>query len=98
MFEHAPEKIIVDFGFAEMKRTIPELILHEGLPSRKQIEDWGTGPDHTILMSEMTKSEDSINQFYFTAHHTKVTVLFITQYLYMSGKLSRTISLNCHYT
>lgn len=107
MFECTPEKMIVAYGqhqpiFLEMNMTIPKLILHEGLPSRAQIEEWSIDSEHTVLllddmMSEVTKSEDSINLFCVTAHHRKITVLFLTQNLYMPGKYSRTISLNCHY-
>lgn len=107
MFEDQPDKIIYAYGqyqplFDDMKKTIPGLILHEGLPSKDQINHWSSFSNHIILvlddmMGQVVKDEDSINLFCVTAHHRKVTVIFLTQNLCMPGKHARTISLNCHY-
>jgi len=107
MFEIPPQKIIYAFGeyqplFSEMEQTIPGLILHQGLPDREQVEDWSKDSPHTVLilddlLNSVTKSEDALFLFCVTAHHRRVSVLFLTQNLYMPGKYARTISLNCHY-
>lgn len=107
MFEKLPEKIIVAYGqyqpmFEQMEKTIPGLILHAGLPSRNQIEEWSANSSHTVLllddmMNEVTRNQDSVTLFCVTAHHRNVTVIFLTQNLFTQGVFARTISLNCHY-
>jgi len=107
MFMIPPEKIVFAYGkyqplFEDMIKTIPGLILYQGLPSREEIEEWSNDSKHTIIvldnmMNQVAKNEDSLFLFCVTAHHRSVTVLFLTQNLYMPGKYARTISLNCHY-
>jgi hypothetical protein len=76
--------------------------LHQGLPSKEQIEEWSDDVEHTVLvlddmMMQVAKSEESLNLFCVTAHHRRVSVFMLAQNLYMPGKFARTISLNCHY-
>jgi len=107
MFEIPPQKIVYAYGeyqplYNEMEKTIPELVLHQNLPSKEDIDSWSTGSNHTILilddlLNQVTQNQDSVYLFCVTAHHRRVTVLFLTQNLYMPGKYARTISLNCHY-
>jgi len=107
MFEIPPDKIVYAYGeyqplYDEMEKTIPELTLHQNLPSKEEIDTWSSGSKHTVLilddlLNQVTQSQDSLFLFCVTAHHRCVTVLFLTQNLYMPGKYARTISLNCHY-
>jgi len=107
IFKTPPIKIIFAYGeyqpiLEKMEKNIEGLILHQGLPSREQIEEWSDQCKYTVLilddmMNQVTKNEGSLYLFCVTAHHRKVTVLFLTQNLYMPGKYARTISLYCHY-
>ena len=107
MFQTPPERIFIAYNayqplFEEMEKQIDRLILHQGLPSKEQIEDWSQDVQHTVLvlddmMMQVTKSEESLNLFCVTAHHRRVSVFMLAQNLYMPGKFARTISLNCHY-
>lgn len=107
MFQKPPERIVIAYTefqplFEEMEKSIDTLILHQGLPSKEQIDEWSDGVEHTGLvlddmMMQVAKSEESLNLFCVTAHHRRVSVLMLAQNLYMPGKFARTISLNCHY-
>lgn len=107
MFEITPTKIIIAYGewqplFDKMEENVPNITFHQGLPSRDNIEQWSTNSEHTVLViddliAQVTKSEDTAYLFCVTAHHRRVTVMLLTQNLYMPGKNSRTISLQCQY-
>ncbi len=107
MFQTPPERIVIAYTeyqplFEEMEKNIDRLILHQGLPSKDQIDEWSEGVQHTVLvlddmMMQVAKSEESLNLFCVTAHHRRVSVFMLAQNLYMPGKFARTISLNCHY-
>lgn len=107
MFQKPPERIVIAYTeyqplFEKMEKSIDTLILHQGLPSKEQIDEWSDGVEHTVLvlddmMMQVAKSEESLNLFCVTAHHRRVSVLMLAQNLYMPGKFARTISLNCHY-
>ena len=106
MFTIPPSKVIYAYSeyqpiFDEMLNTVPNFILHQGLPNREEVEHYSEGSDHTILilddmMLKIGKSEDCVHLFTVTSHHRNITVLFLSQNLYPPGKYSRTISLNCH--
>ena len=73
---------------------IDKLILHQGLPSKEQIEDCSQEVQHTFLvldniMMQVTKNEESLNLFCVTAHHRRVSVFMLAQNLYMPGKFHR---------
>lgn len=107
MFQTPPERIVIAYTeyqplFEEMEKNIDRLILHQGLPSKDQIDEWSEGVQHTVLvlddmMMQVAKSEESLNLFCVTAHHRRISVFMLAQNLYMPGKFARTTSLNCHY-
>lgn len=49
------------------------------------------------MVDVVSKTGDSVHLFCVTAHHKRVTVLLISQNLFLGGKHGRIISLNCHY-
>ena len=105
MFTVPPRRIVYAYSeyqplFDVMKRTIPNIIFHQGLPDREDLENHSEGLDHVILvlddlMLKITQSEDCVQLFTVTSHHRNITVLFLTQNLYPPGKYARSISLNC---
>lgn len=106
MFTIPPDKIVYAYShyqelFDEMLKTIPNICFHLGLPSTEDIESYSAGAKHTILilddlMLKIVNSVDLVTLFTITAHHSKISVIFITQNLYPPGKYSKCISLNCH--
>ena len=105
MFSSPVDKIIYAYSeyqpmFTEMMEDIPRLILHQGLPSREDIEHYTEGVNHTIvvlddLMLQVAQSQDCVHLFTVTSHHRNVTTVMLSQNLYPPGKYARTISLNC---
>lgn len=105
MFTIIPKKIVYAYSeyqplFDEMKRTIPNIIFHRGLPTREDLENYSEGLDHTILvlddlMLQITRSEESVQLFTVTSHHRNITIMFLTQSLYPPGKYAKSITLNC---
>jgi hypothetical protein len=74
--------------------------LVEGFPSN--LDDLTRGHDNSIvvlddLMGECSKDQRVCNLFTQGSHHKGISVLYLTQNLFPPGKLSRTISLHCHY-
>ncbi len=101
LFYPVPTKIIYCYG--EYQKEFEELRnvdLVEGFPS--DLDDLTKGHDHSIvvlddLMSECSKDQRVSDLFTRGSHHKGISVFYLTQNLFPPGKLSRTISLNCHY-
>lgn len=105
MFTTPVDKIVCAYSehqpmFDKMMSSIPRLILHQGLPSKEEIEQYTEGVNHTIvvlddLMLQAAQSQDCVHLFTVTSHHRNVTTVMLSQNLYPLGKYARTISLNC---
>lgn len=105
MFAMPVERIIYAYSehqpmFEEMEKTIPNFSLHQGLPTKEDIEQYTEGVNHTIvvlddLMLQVAQSQDCVHLFTVTSHHRNVTTVMLSQNLYPPGKYARTISLNC---
>ena len=83
--------------FNKMKETIPRISFHQGLPDREEIEQ--LAGSHALLvlddlMSEVTGSRTMQDLFCQYCHHKAISVLYLTQNLFQSGKCARTIALN----
>ena len=88
LFYPVPTKIIYCYG--EYQKEFEELRnvdLVEGFPS--DLDDLTKGHDHSIVVLDDLMSECSKDK--------GISVFYLTQNLFPPGKLSRTISLNCHY-
>lgn len=104
LFSMPVNKIIYAYSehqpmFDEMEQTIPNISLHQGLPSKEDIEQYTEGVNHTIvvlddLMLQVAQSQDCVHLFTVTSHHRNVTTIMLSQNLYPPGKYARTISLN----
>lgn len=72
----------------------------EGLPQPADLKENTSEPKLIIiddLMDEALKSSVVSQLFTRGSHHRNLSVIFITQNLYLQSKYSRTVSLNCHY-
>ena len=87
--------------FDEMKKSLPNIMFHEGLPSQEDIERFANGRHRLIVIDDLMHSVGSNTniELLFTqgCHHRKLSVIYITQNLYQQGKTSRTIALNTQY-
>jgi len=87
--------------FEEMERQLPNLIMHRGIPTTEEIDQF-SGQDHNLiilddLMHEVLDSKTTELLFTQGCHHKNLSVVFITQNMYGQGKSARTIALNCWY-
>ena len=94
--------IVVRYSSVGLKqRNINNVLLSsEAFPS--DLDHLTKGHDHSIivlddLMSECSKDQRVSDLFTRGSHHKGISVFYLTQNLFPPGKLSRTISLNCHY-
>ena len=104
MFETDPEHIMYCYAvwqplFDEMEK-LPNFTLHQGLPIN--IDEWNPESNHRLIIIDdlMEKVVDNLDMsLLFTqgCHHKNISVIFITQNLYLKGKHARTISLNTQY-
>lgn len=104
MFSTPVDRIVYAYSehqpmFEEMVQTIPNFSLHQGLPSKDDIEQYTEGIDHTVvvlddLMLQVAQSPHCVQLFTVTSHHRNVTIVMLSQNLYPPGKYARTISLN----
>ena len=82
------------------KMEIPNLELHEGLPSLDKVQSLNDGKFHVIvlddLMEYIVKSVETQNLFTKYCHHYNITAIFLTQNVFAQGPCSRTISINTH--
>ena len=106
MFDGAPTlKVMYCYSidqplFDEMKRAIPGILFHEGLPDKEEMQELSRG-GHALLvlddlMQEVSNSKDMVDLFCQYSHHMGISVMYVTQNLYQQGKFSRTIALNTH--
>lgn len=85
--------------FTEMKKKIPNIQFHSGLPSKETVTQYNNPYylDIIVLDDLMEKILDNIAaQALFTkyCHHYNISTLFITQNVMAQGRCARNISLN----
>jgi hypothetical protein len=107
MFVEKPTKIVYAYGvfqevFKELEANVPNLVLHEGLPSEKFVdEELDTSKYNFLvlddLLEEIGKSKEICNLFTRGMHHKKVSIAILFQNLFHQSPYMRTISLNLSY-
>ena len=102
LFYPVPTKIIYCYGEYqnEFDELHPSVELVEEFPSN--VNELTRGYDNSLivlddLMSECSNDQRVVDLFTRGSHHRGISVLYLAQNLFPSGKLSRTISLNSHY-
>ncbi len=103
MFHPLPTKTI--YCYREYQKEFDEfpsnVELIEGFPS--DLSQLTKGHDNSLivldnLMSQCSNDPCVADLFTRGSHHCGISVLYLTQNLFPPGKLSRTISLNSHYS
>ena len=107
MYTMPPEKILYAYGvpqkkFQDLEEEIPNLTLHQGLPSRETLEELKSDDSHSLvilddLMDEICKSAEMCSLFTRDVHHGRISVLMISQNVFHQSRYARTISLNTSY-
>ena len=84
LFHQPPEFVVHCYKeclpmFDDMKDLVRELILHQGVPSRKQMEEWAQGRHFNLVLDDLQQvcenKRDVAEMFTVGSHHS---------YLYMS--------------
>ena len=103
MFTEPVTSVLYCYGVYQTfynKMEIPNLELHEGLPSLDKVQSLNDGKFHVIvlddLMEYIVKSVETQNLFTKYCHHFNITAIFLTQNVFAQGPCSRTISINTH--
>jgi len=77
--------------FNKMIESIPNMELHEGLPSHETLKNMHDGNFHVIvlddLMADVIKNQEAQKLFTQYSHHYHMTTIFVTQNLFLSSFL-----------
>lgn len=87
--------------FDEMKLTMPNLILNEGVPTRDQVDEWATGEQFILVLDDLQQTvqrrQESAELFTVASHHKKCTVIYMCHNIFGRGPFAKLISTNTHY-
>ncbi len=107
MFEQPPKKIIYAFGvfqdgFSVLEKNVPNLVLHEGLPTEDYVDQELDTKAYNLLilddlLAEVANSKEYVSFFTKKMHHLRISLILLCQNLYFNSPNFRTISLNLSY-
>lgn len=87
--------------YEDFLKSFEGLKLHKDLPDEEKIREFSRDQHNVIilddLMTKVTSSQTMLDLFCQFSHHLNITVIFVSQNLFQSGKCSRTLALNSHY-
>ena len=101
-----PEQILYCYAmdqplYSKMESNVPNIEFFKGLPTHEKIDSLTNGNHNLIilddLMMQLLKSEDIVNMFILGSHHRNLSVFFMSQNVFQSGRHGRTIALNTQY-
>lgn len=101
-----PDKILYCYSveqslYETVKRDIPIVTFYQGIPDMELIISKSKEKNLVIVLDDLVHkivdSQDMLLLFTQTAHHKKISVIFMMQNMYQSGKHARTIALNVKY-
>ena len=104
--QNPPTKVLFCYSvyqtlFDQIESSIPNVTLHQGLPSQEDIEEFADGQHGLIILDDLqdrvVDSKEMELLFTQGCHHRRLSVIFIVQNLYGQGKSARTIALNSWY-
>lgn len=92
MFMTPPSKIVYAYSkYQSMFDDKKDIIFHQDLPIKEDIESCSHGSEHTVLvlddfMLKIVQSKDYVQLFTVMSHHRNITCIFLTQNLYLPGR------------
>ena len=97
MITPVPEKIIRCFGvYQDEFDKYPDNDFRQGLPDPNTFD--GTTKTLMVIDDLMSETDDSVTKIFTKiSHHRSVSVLYLSQNLFFSGKQNSTINLTTHY-
>lgn len=107
LFKTPPEFVVYCYkewleSFDEMKTTVRGLILHQGVPTREDMEKWTEGKQHFILvlddLQQICENDKSVAELFTVGvHHMNFSLIYLCHNIFGRGSFSRLINLNSHY-
>ena len=71
--------------FDEMKHSVKGLILHEGVPSQEQVEQWAQGKHFILVLDDLQqvceKDREVAEMFTVGSHHLNFMLIYVIIYL-----------------
>ena len=87
--------------FDDMKDSVRELILHQGVPSREQMEEWAQGRHFILLLDDLQQvcenKRDVAEMFTVGSHHLNYTIIYLCHNIFGCGQFARLFNLNSHH-
>lgn len=87
--------------FDDMTKNIKNLILHEGVPSREDMEKWAVGKHFVIVLDDLQQicenDKNVAQMFTVGSHHKNYTLIYLCHNIFGRGTFSKLINLNSHY-
>ena len=102
-----PQRIVWSYSqwqpiYTILQNIIPWIEFVRGIPADLE-QDWYFDQkiDNLFViddqMQESSNNSQIMNLFTKGSHHRNLSVIFLTQNAYHNGRITRTVSLNCHY-
>ena len=87
--------------FDEMEKEMSNITFHKGVPSEHYINEFATGGHNICVLDDMqnavTSSPEMEHLFTVASHHLQISVIYLLQNVYASGKYARSLALQAHY-
>ena len=86
--------------FDEMKDSVKEFTLHQGVPSREQMEEWAQGRHFILVLDDLQQvcenNRDVAEIFTVGSHHLNYTVIYWCHNIFGREQFAR-LNLNSYY-
>ena len=106
LFTTPPEFVVYCYKeslpiFNEMKNTVKGLILHQGVPTREEMEQWAQGKHFVLVLDDLQQVCENdrgvAEMFTVGSHHLNYSLIYLCHNIFGRGPFSHLISLNSHY-
>ena len=75
--------------FDEMKHSVKGLVLHQGVPSQEQIEQWAQGKHFILVLDDLQqvceKDREVAEMFTVGSHHLNITLIYLCHNIFSKG-------------
>ena len=88
--------------FEEIKHSVKNLILHQGVPTQEEMEQWAQGKHFILVLDDLQqvceKDKEVAEMFTLGSHHLNFSLIYIFGiYIFGKGCFAQLINLNSHY-
>ena len=101
LFETPPKSIHYCYGAWQSKFAEMSFDFHEGIPELEELDAWFPNGQGILvlddLMDEGSGDKRVLDLFTKHSHHRDITMLYLCQDMFPTGKYAKSISRNAHY-